>query len=193
MYTDNNPLKYVLTMAKPDAVSHWQVASLANYNFQLYNWEGNMNINADNLSRVSWLGRMPDNSGTHLQVTTVAVWPVQEASLECPTSSIEAYICDLHILDSVQDSQQVTCMTMEDWHQAQQADPTLSLVITRLWDGPWGDDSPNGQILLNSTSSCVNGITSYYEKVSYIGGPDPGDLRRPSFSWFCLLHTERSL
>ena len=26
-------------------------------------------------------------------------------------------------------------MTLEDWHQDQQADPTLSLVISRLQDG----------------------------------------------------------
>ena len=30
-------------------------------------------------------------------------------------------------------------MTLEDWHQAQQADPTLSLVISRLWDGTSGE------------------------------------------------------
>ena len=29
-------------------------------------------------------------------------------------------------------------MTMEDLHQAQQADPTLGLVISRLWDGTLG-------------------------------------------------------
>ena len=65
---------------------------------------------------------MPDNSGTHLQVTAAAVWAVQEATFKGPTSPIEAYSCDLHTLDSVQDSQQVTCMTMEDWHLAQQVD-----------------------------------------------------------------------
>ena len=78
---------------------------------------------------------MPDNSDTHLQVTAAAMWAVQEATLKDPTSPIEAYSCDLLILDSVQDSQQVACMTLEDWHQAQQVDPTLSLVISRLQDG----------------------------------------------------------
>ena len=64
---------------------------------------------------------------------------MQEAALEGPTSPIEAYsYCDLHILDAVQDSQQVTCMTLEDWHQAQQGDPTLSLVISRLQDETLG-------------------------------------------------------
>ena len=70
----------------------------------------------DALSRVSWPGCMPDNSGTHLMVTAAAVQAVQEAALEGPVSPIEAYSCDLHILDAVQDSKQVTCMTLEDWH-----------------------------------------------------------------------------
>ena len=78
---------------------------------------------------------MPDNSGTHLKVTAAAVWAVQEAALEGPASPIEAYSSDLNVLDAVQDSQQVTCMALEVWHQAQQADPTLCLVISRLWDG----------------------------------------------------------
>ena len=72
------------------------------------------------------------------QVKAAAVQNVHKAALEGPTSPIEAHSCDLHILDSVQDSQQVTCMTMEDRHQAQQVNPTLSLVITRLWDGTLG-------------------------------------------------------
>ena len=138
VYTDNNPLTYILMTAKLDAVGHWWVARLANYKFWLYYQAGKTNIDADTLLRVSWLGCMPDNSGTHLQVTAAAVWDVQEAALKGSTSPIEAYSCDLHILHSVQDSQQVTCMSMEDWHQSQQVDPTLSSVITSLWDGTLG-------------------------------------------------------
>ena len=63
-----------------------------------------------------------------------AVQAVQEAALEELVSPIEAYSCDLHVLDAIQDSKQVACMTLEDWHQAQEADPVLSLVITRLRD-----------------------------------------------------------
>ena len=36
VYTDNNPLTYVLTTAKLDAASHHWVTSLANYNFRLH-------------------------------------------------------------------------------------------------------------------------------------------------------------
>ena len=62
---------------------------------------------------------------THLKVTAAAVQAVQEAAVKGPASPIDAYSYDLHILDAVQDSQQVTCMTLEDWLQAQLEDPTL--------------------------------------------------------------------
>ena len=125
-------------MAKLDAASHWWVSSLANFNFWLYYRVDKTNIDADDLLRVSWPVCMPDNSGTHLQVMAATVQAVQEAALKGSTSPMEAYSCNLHVLDIIHDSQQVACMTIEDWHQAQQADPTLSLVIVRLWDGTLG-------------------------------------------------------
>ena len=60
------------------------------------------------------------------------------AALKGPASPIEAYSCNLHVLDVVQDSQQAACMTLEAWHQAQQAYPTINLVISRLWDRTLG-------------------------------------------------------
>ena len=121
--TDNNLLTYMLTTAKLD------VASLANYNFRLHYSAGKANIDADALLRVSWPGCMPDSSGIHLKVTTAAMEAVQEASLQGPASPIEAYSSDLHILDILQDSKQIASMTLEDWCQAQEVDPVLSLVM----------------------------------------------------------------
>ena len=63
---------------------------------------------------------------------------MQEAALKGPASPIEGYSSDLHILDVLQDSNQVASMTLEDWHQTQEADPILSLVIARLRDGMLG-------------------------------------------------------
>ena len=134
VYTDNCPT-YVLMTAKLDAASHCLVASLDNYNFQLYYRAGKTNINAEAMSRVSWLGCMPDTSDMHIQVTAVALWAVQEASLKGSMSLIEAYSSDVQGLDSVEESQQVTCMTTDDWCQAQWADPVLGLIIARLQDG----------------------------------------------------------
>ena len=52
VYTDNNPLTYVLTTAKLDATGQRWIAALANYNFSLHYKSGKTNIEADALSRI---------------------------------------------------------------------------------------------------------------------------------------------
>ena len=54
MYTDNNPLTYVLSTAKLDACSHRWVARLANYNFNIHYRSGITNVDADALSHIQW-------------------------------------------------------------------------------------------------------------------------------------------
>ena len=79
---------------------------------------------------------MPDNLGTSLKVTAKAVRAIQEASLEKPVCPIEAYSYDLHVMGAIQDSKQLPQMTLDDWHQAQEVDPVLSIIIARLGEGP---------------------------------------------------------
>ena len=50
VYTDNNPLIYILTSAKLDACGQRWVASLASYNFKLFNKTGKTNVEVDALS-----------------------------------------------------------------------------------------------------------------------------------------------
>ena len=52
VYTDNNPLTYILTSAKLDATGQHWVASLANYDFQIFYKSGKSNIEADALSHI---------------------------------------------------------------------------------------------------------------------------------------------
>ena len=54
VYTDNNPLTYILTSAKLDAIGQRWVASLAPYNFILHYNPGRRNIVTDSLSRIPW-------------------------------------------------------------------------------------------------------------------------------------------
>ena len=54
IYTDNNPLTYVLTSAKLDACCQRWVAKLANYNFTIRYRCGQSTVEADALSRISW-------------------------------------------------------------------------------------------------------------------------------------------
>ena len=126
MYTDNNLLTYVLTTAKLDAASHCWVTNLANYNFRLHYQAGRTNIDADALSRVSWPECMPNS----LKVTAI-----QEAALDKPACPIEAYSYDLHVIGAIQDSQQVVQIALDDWHQVQEADPVLGIIVKRLREG----------------------------------------------------------
>ena len=52
VYTDNNPLTYVLTSAKLDATGHRWIAALSNYNFRILYRSGKQNADADGLSRI---------------------------------------------------------------------------------------------------------------------------------------------
>ena len=54
VYTDNNPLMYILTTAKLDTTRQWWVASLANYDFTIQYRSGKQNTEADALSRIKW-------------------------------------------------------------------------------------------------------------------------------------------
>ena len=87
------------------------MASLANYNFQLYYRVGKANINADVFLKVSWPMYKPNASGTQHQITAMAVWAIQQATLKGPASLIEACSCDLCVMDPVEDGLQVTCLT----------------------------------------------------------------------------------
>ena len=52
-YTDNNPLTYILSSAKLDAIGQRWVAELANFDFSIAYRAGKHNIDADPLSRIS--------------------------------------------------------------------------------------------------------------------------------------------
>ena len=74
VYTDNNPLMYILTTAKLDATGHRWVAALATYNFTLNYQPGKANIDADALSRIPWNKEQtvePETMG-HLQGNVIS-------------------------------------------------------------------------------------------------------------------------
>ena len=52
VYTDNNPLTYILTLAKLDATGQRWVTPLANYDFRIFYKSGKSNVEAHALSRI---------------------------------------------------------------------------------------------------------------------------------------------
>ena len=60
-YTDNNPLTYILTIAKLNMTGQRWVASLANYNFKIFYKSSKLNIDADALSHIPWENTQVDH------------------------------------------------------------------------------------------------------------------------------------
>ena len=60
VYMDNNPLTYILSTAKLDAMGHRWVASLGPYNFTLHYKPGKLNRDADALSHINWQSVSPE-------------------------------------------------------------------------------------------------------------------------------------
>ena len=61
VYTDNNPLTYILTTAKLDTTGQRWVVSLANYNFKIFYKSGKLNVEADALSHIPWESTQMEN------------------------------------------------------------------------------------------------------------------------------------
>ena len=54
VFTDNNPLTYLLSTAQLDATGQRWVVTLTNYNFKLHYNSGKLKVEADALSRIPW-------------------------------------------------------------------------------------------------------------------------------------------
>ena len=65
VYTDSNPLTYILSTAKLDACSHSWVARPANYNFNIHYRSGISNTDADALCQIQWPDILSDPGVVH--------------------------------------------------------------------------------------------------------------------------------
>ena len=110
VYTDNNPLMYVLMTAKLDAMGHGWVASLANYNFHLHYRSRKTNVEADALSRIDW-GKydktlLADSIQTIVTATLTGQGNDYIEIIPCSPQAIESFTLSIH------DNVQVVCKSM---------------------------------------------------------------------------------
>ena len=84
-------------------------------------------------------------------------------------------------------------MTLEDWHQAQEVDPVLCLVIARLRDRTLRKSQSQTPDHPKSVSTGGSTIICCLKRVFYTDKPSPESQWRPSFSWFCQLYKGRLL
>ncbi len=128
VFTDNNPLTYVLSSAKLDATGHRWLASLAAYDFGIKYRPGSKNADADCLSRLP--GSTIDN--------TEELQEIKEKSVQAICSSLQTqnYVECLSMSEhSVTDAGlELDAMSKRDWKKAQAADPILSVIMKSVND-----------------------------------------------------------
>ena len=90
--TDSNPLTYILTTAKLDAVSYRWLSDLSTFTFKLQYRAGKQNVDADALSRRPH-GDLLDDYSSQKENTRIR----QFASQHLSESEVRA-ICDKHIV-----------------------------------------------------------------------------------------------
>ena len=129
IYTDNNPLIYVLTSAKLDACGQRWVAKLANYNFTIRYRCGQSNVEADALSRISWPEVLSDEDiDVDLECMDTHVVNAVLTGTKTKSSLIESISCSSQIIPDDIDIDNNSTPTL-DWVKLQRADPNLSVKL----------------------------------------------------------------
>ena len=122
VYTDNNPLTYVLTTAKLDATGQRWIAALANYNFILHYKLGKTNIEADTLSRIP-------NREREVSIDKDAVRVIANAMQIGKFSELNE---NPNLVICKSDIPTPKKFSNEDWVREQNQDPNIRQVIQLL-------------------------------------------------------------
>ena len=133
VYTDNNPLTYVLSTAKLDACSHRWVARLANYNFNIHYRSGISNVDADALSRIQWPSILSDPEMMEFDETI----GTQSIKAICNSSRISYGYCETICSGAASLPSQFVNMSVSpsqsfDWKKEQSQDPELREIIALI-------------------------------------------------------------
>ena len=134
VFTDNNPLTYVLTSAKLDACGQRWVAKLANYNFSIKYRCGVSNTEADALSRIKRPEAISekldlDNGcmDTHV-INAILTGAVSKSSL------IESVSCSTDVIPTELDKT-TSKLSNINWMKEQRLDPNLGVIIRLIESG----------------------------------------------------------
>ena len=160
VYTDNNPLTYVLTSAKLDACGQRWVAKLANYNFTIKYKYGLSNVEADALSRISWPEVLADNEELDVDLDCMDTHVVNAilTGSRSKSSLIESVSCSSKIIPPELSLDSDSSSNI-NWMKEQRADPNLTVIIKLIESGQLqkrklhGKDSPEVKSLLRIRKS----------------------------------------
>ena len=116
VYTDNNLLTYIMSLAKLDVTAQRWVASLATYHFKIFYRSGKQNIEADALSQIE---------GSNNDVA---------ATLEqgCVLNSSLSFVPNNTTVSKVAHIDLGPKITNEDWQKEQASDPHIGRVLESM-------------------------------------------------------------
>ena len=123
VFTDNNPLTYILTTAKLDATGHRWVAALSNYTFSISYKPGRDNTDTDALSRIKW----PEA----VDISSQSVHAVCEG-VQAPHGKIETLCHWAQAVGVLSQNNMPSGMTSLKWRQAQSNDPAICQIIQAI-------------------------------------------------------------
>ncbi|KAK2899313.1 hypothetical protein Q8A73_012442 [Channa argus] len=139
VYTDNNPLTYVLTTAKLNVTTYRWVAELADFQFSIKYRPGRANNDADGLSR------MPFDMEQYMETCTQVIMPevmnsvTQAVPVQCQTT--EPWLCPAIISTVVTENNDMTTSVAEipkiTLREAQREDPVIGEVLKYVLSEQW--------------------------------------------------------
>ena len=127
VFTDNNPLTYLLTMAKLKGTGQRWVVSLANYNFKLHYKSGKLNVEADALSIIPW----EQEEELHT-LDTIAVKAIISRGYNGDSSIPEVPPGKISVIAKSLVVDSTTKLSKQDWKREQQADLDIGPIITLI-------------------------------------------------------------
>ncbi|CAB4040754.1 Hypothetical predicted protein [Paramuricea clavata] len=127
VYTDNNPLTYVLTSAKLNATGLRWIGELADYNFNIRYRPGKANVDADTLSRMSldmdlYMTSCTEETTQQVLQATISGVQIQEKAPWVSTPTDEPTVL-------IKETQGKPCPKAADVPTAQQNDPVIQRVL----------------------------------------------------------------
>ena len=123
VFTDNNPLTYILTTAKLDATRHRWVAALSNYTFSITYKPGKNNKDADALSRI----KCPEA----IDISSQSVHAICEG-VQAPHGKIETLCHGVQVVHVLSQDNMPPGMTALEWSQAQAKDLAICQIVEAI-------------------------------------------------------------
>lgn len=155
VFTDNNPLTYVLSTAKLNAVGHRWVGELADFHFTIKYRPGKSNTDADTLSRypVQLLEHIPEYTETIPPEVIFAIWQGDKAMRDGEVPWVAALQLNSNLDDAPTEGTPV--ISPEDIRKTQREDASISEVITLKKRG-WNPNEKDKRQMTRDTRRLVH-------------------------------------